>query len=151
MSNIPELDKGDYTFNNGASYVPKSDDARASVDAFLQVADDASLADTCIVDRLDERTTTTFVLTNVENYGRVELRINYGGDSNGYHAKVVLVADKQQKQVSVDGGIESAVRKIRSFLGNPIIDKKKTSRIMRRPYELDCEIAGEASGYYCQR
>ncbi|MEM3154943.1 MAG: hypothetical protein QW165_05285 [Candidatus Woesearchaeota archaeon] len=122
---ISGLDKCTYIFSrDGKVFSPKNDNSRKSVAAFLDIVAQSNTLN-CIVDEVSRGSVHTVKMTHIDTFAEATLSINYGG-LYGYHAKITL---SNGQQVSVQGGHETAMRKIANYLKNPQKAKKKICKV----------------------
>ncbi len=123
---ITGLDTVTYDFSKeGRLLKPKNNVSCGSIAAFLGImekSDDLG----CIVEESTKGSVLSVKATNVGTLAEATLTINYGG-RYGYHAKVML---GNGDQVSVEGGSETAMRRIVNYLNDPqsVERKRLTSK-----------------------
>ncbi len=119
---IDGLDRATYMFaKDGRVFSPKNDDSKKIVAAFLGVVKQADEL-SCIVDEQVRGSVHNAKIKHIDTFAEATLSINYGG-LHGYHAKVTL---GNGQQVAVDGGSDTAIRRIVNYLKIPKPVEKKT-------------------------
>jgi len=139
---ITGLNTATYDFSKeGRLLKPKNSASCGSIAAFLGImekSDDLG----CIVEESTKGSVLSMKATNIDTLAEATLTINYGG-RYGYHAKVMLGSGDQ---VSVEGGSETAMRRIINYLNNPqSVEKKRATD--KQPVRVSADD-GETDPFY---